>query len=59
MEAAIFQTYHATELSSFVYVALDLEVRIEVTNETMVDSYSSIIRGNGEEISIPDIKSSG
>ena len=55
----MFQTHQATELSSFVYVALDLEERIEGTIETMVASYSSGIRGDGEEISITDIKSSG
>ena len=39
----MFQTYQATELSSFVKVAVDLEARIEVTSETMMDCYSSRI----------------
>ena len=50
MEGAMFQTHQATELSRFVDGILDLEARIEVTTETMVDSYSSRIRGDGEEI---------
>ena len=58
MEAAMFQTYQATELSSFVKVAVDLEARIEVTSGTMVNSYSSRIRGDVEEIRITDIQSS-
>ena len=50
MEGAMFQTHQATELSSFIHDALELEARIEVTSETMVDS----IIGDGEEISITD-----
>ena len=50
----MFQTHQATELSSFVVVAVDLET-IEMTSETMVDCYSSRIRGDIEEISITDI----
>ena len=59
MEGAMFQTHQVIELSSFVDVALDVEARIEVTSETMVDSCSSRIRGDGEEFSITDVKSSG
>ena len=58
MEGAIFQPHQVTELSRFVYVALDLEARIEVTIETKVNSYSSRIRHDGEEISITFLKSS-
>ena len=35
MEVAMFQPHQAAELSSFVYVALDLEARIEGTTETI------------------------
>ena len=59
MEAVIFQTYQTAELSSFVKVAVDLEARIEVTSGTMVNSYSSRIRGDVEEISINGIQSYG
>ena len=60
----MFQTPHLnspelTELTCFVNVAVDLEARIEVTSETMVDSYSSRIRGDGEEISLTKVKYSG
>ena len=41
MEGAMFQTHQATEHSSFVDMAVDLEKRIEVTSETMVDPYNS------------------
>ena len=54
MEGAMFQTHQPTELSSFIHVALELEARIKVTSETMVDSYSSRIIGDGEDISITD-----
>ena len=59
MEGAMFQPHQVAELSSFVYVALNLEERIEGTSETMLDRYSSRIRGDGEEISITEEKSSG
>ena len=45
MEGAKFQTHQVTELSSFVYEALDMKARIEGTSETMVDSCSSQIEG--------------
>ena len=35
MEGAIFQPRKASELSSFVYVALHLEARIEGSSETI------------------------
>ena len=35
MKGAIFQPHQATELSSFVYVALHLEARIAGTSETI------------------------
>ena len=59
MEEAMFQTHQATELSSFVDVAVNLEARIEQNTETMVDSCSSRIRGDGEEISLTEVKYSG
>ena len=59
MEGAMFQTHQGTELSSFVDVTVDLETRVEVTSETMLESCSSRIRGDVEEISITDIQSSG
>ena len=40
-------------------MAMDLVARIEESSETMVDSYSSKIKCNGEETSNTDIKSSG
>ena len=55
----MFQTHQATELSSFVDVAVNLEARIEQNTETMVDSCSSRIRGDGEEISLTEVKYSG
>ena len=59
MEGAMFHTHQATELSSFVDVAVDLKARVEVTSETMMDICSSRIRSGVEETSITDIKSSG
>ena len=59
MEGAMFHTHQGIELSSFVDVALDLEARIEVTSETMLDSCSSGIRGDVEDITITGIQSSG
>ena len=35
MEGAMFQVHQVAELSSFVYVALDLEAIIEGTTETL------------------------
>ena len=35
MEGAMFWSHQAPELSSFVYVALNLEARIEGTSETI------------------------
>ena len=35
VERAMFQPHQATELSSFVYVAIDLEARISGTSETI------------------------
>ena len=55
----MFQAHQVAELSSFVYVALNLEARIAGTSEKMLDRYSSRIRGDGEEISITEEKSSG
>ena len=48
----MFQTHQVTKLSSFENAAQDLEARIKVTHETMVDSYSSKIIGDIEEITI-------
>lgn len=48
----MFHPHQVTELSSFVYVALDLEARIEGTSEAMLDGCSSKNRGDREEISI-------
>ena len=59
MEEAMFQTHQATELSSFADVAVNLEARIEQNTETMVDSCSSRIRGDREEISLTEVKYSG
>ena len=56
---AMFQPHQAAELTSFVYVALNLEARIEGTSMLIVDICSLRIRGDGEEISITEVKYSG
>ena len=56
MEGTMFQPHQVTELNSFVNVALHLEAIIAGTSETMLDSCSSRIRGDGEEISIIGVK---
>ena len=48
IEGAMFHTHQATELSSFVDMTVDLEARVEVTRETMVDSCSPRIRSGVE-----------
>ena len=56
MEGAMFQPHLVTVLSSLVYVALDLESRIEGTSEASLDGCSSRNTGDGEEISITEVK---
>ena len=52
-----YSWFSILELSWVVYVALDLETRIEWARETMLDSCNSRIRGDREEVSITDVKS--
>ena len=59
IKGAVFQPHQTAEHTSIVYVALDLEARIERTRVIMLDSCSSRIRGDGEEISITEVKYSG
>ena len=55
MERIMFQTPQVTELTCFVDVAVDLETRVEVTSEIMLDSCSSRFRGDVEEITTTGI----
>ena len=44
----MFQPHQTAELCNFVYVALDLEVSIELNTQLMIDGCSLKIRGYEE-----------